>query len=502
MKILWIDDEIDLLRPFIYALREKGYSIETATNGPDGLALMRTQDFDLVLLDQMMAGMQGLDVLRAIKESDSQVLVAMVSKSDEESLINEAYGKLVDDFVIKPFTPAQLLAVLKRLLEKKRLVAERITGEYLAAMNRERTFDTWDTWIDHYRSLNYWQRLLGKYADPALAQVQADRRRDANTAFTRFVEDHYRDWLRGDGPVLSQGLMERFVKPLWLESPTYLLLLDSMRLDQWEAIVPLLTDLYEVQTTCYCSILPSATPYSRNAILSGLLPLQILRKFPRYWVFEDTGQNRFEEQLLDEHLRRLNLGGRFTFLKVSHGDELAGARPALMDASVKLTVVVLNFLDLLIHSVKTTRLLDELVPDDAALVGLTRVWFSSSPLYELMRDLARRDCRIVVTSDHGFIRVKRPTIIHGSREMSANLRYKYGAAIRVEERDALLLHNPEEYMLPVEHVAVKYALARNDHYFIYPTRPREYERTYKHTFQHGGLSLEEMVVPISILKPR
>ncbi|MEO0073462.1 MAG: bifunctional response regulator/alkaline phosphatase family protein [candidate division WOR-3 bacterium] len=502
MRLLWIDDEIDLLRPYVYALREKGYAVETATNGPDGLALLRTQDFDLVLLDQAMAGMQGLEVLRAIKETDSDVLVAMVTKSDDEALIDEAYGKLVDDFVIKPFTPAQLLAVLKRLLEKRTLVSRRITAEFVSAMGQPRTADSWQEWVDWYRSLTRWQALLGRYGDGSLTGMLADRQRDADGEFARYIERHYRDWLAGEGPVMSHNLLRQYVQPLWEEHQVYLLLLDSLRLDQWEALLPLLRDMYEIETTCYYSILPSATPYSRNAIFSGMLPLEIARRFPGYWVFEETGQNRFEEQLLAEQLKRLRFSGRSLFLKVSHGDELTGARQMLLDSHLRFAAVVVNFLDLLIHSVRGSRVLDEMIPDDAALVGSTRVWFASSPLYELLRTLANRNCRIVVTSDHGFIRVRRHTTIYGSREMSANLRYKYGGAIRVDEREALLLHRPADFMLPTEHDTVKYALARSDFYFIYPTRPREYEKTYKLTFQHGGVSLAEMIVPLAVLKPR
>lgn len=502
MKILWIDDEINLLRPFIYALEKKGYSVATATNGPDGLALLKKEGFDLVLLDQMMTGMQGLEVLRRLKEIDPQVLVAMVTKSEDEALINEALGKLVDDFIIKPFTPTQLLAVLKRLLEKRQLVAGQIAQEYLTTMNRERDLTTPEGWADYYKALGYWQTVLARFGDRSLIELHQDRQREANDQFSRFVVDNYRRWIMGDGPVLSHQLMEKRVMPLWEEKQTYLVVLDSMRQDQWEAIAPLLRDFLDVDTGYYYSILPTATPYSRNALFSGLLPLEIYRRYPQWWVFEETGQNRYEQELLRELMNRLRFKGRYSFLKASCSDELLATRSILFDTNIRLVVLVINFLDLLIHSVKSTRLLDEIVPDDAALVGTTRVWFSSSPVYKLLQDLSRRDCRIVVTSDHGFIRVNQPTLIYGSREISPNLRYKHGGALRVEERDALLLHHPEEFFLPVEYPGVKFAIAKSDSYFIYPTKPREYEKAYKSTFQHGGISLEEMIVPFAVLRGR
>lgn len=503
MKILWIDDEIDMFRPFVYALKDKGYDVETATNGPDGIELVKAHDFDLVLLDEIMTGMDGLGVLRRLKQIDPNLLVAMVTKSDQEELINEAFGKLVDDFIIKPFTPVQLLAVIKRLLEQKQLVSARIAQEYMAAMNEPRDLGSWNGWVEYYRLLGNWQRLLGRYADAGLQEIESDRRREANVGFNRFVESEYRSWLDGKGPTLSHQVMEQFVRT-HLSGPgtTYLLVLDSMRADQWAAIVPLLQDYFDVSTDCYCSILPTATPYSRNAIFSGLLPLEIHRRFPKYWVTEESGQNRFEAELLGEQLRRMRFDGRHTFIKVSHGGELESARAALLDKNLRFAAIVINFLDSLIHSIRTTRLLDEIVPDDAALVGLTRVWFASSPVFDFIKALARRDCTVVITSDHGFVRVKRPTLIYGSRDISANLRYKHGAAIRVEERDALLINSPEAYMLPSDHLGTKFAICRSDYYFIYPTKPREYEKAYKYTFQHGGISLEEMVVPIATLKPR
>lgn len=502
MQILWIDDEIDLLRPFIYALEKRGYKVKTATNGPDGLDLLKTEGFDLVLLDQMMTGMQGLEVLRRIKEIDPQVLVAMVTKSDDEVLINEALGKLVDDFIIKPFTPTQLLAVLKRLLEKRQLVAGQIAQEFIAALNREWELNTPEAWVEYCRSFGYWQTVLTRFGERSLFEVSEDQRREINNRFVRFVEENYRQWLRGKGPLMSHQLIERIVKPLLEERQTYLVVLDSMRQNQWEALVPLLRDFFNIKSTSYYSILPTATPYARNALLSGLLPLEIYHRFPGWWVFEETGQNRFEAELLDELLRRLGFKGRHSFTKVARGEELTTARPVLLDPNARLVVLVVNFLDILIHSLRSTRLLDEIIPDDAALVGATRLWFASSPIFELLQELARRDCWVVITSDHGFIRVNQPTLIYGSREISANLRYKHGAALRVEERDALLLHHPEEYFLPVEHPGVKFAIAKLDYYFIYPTKPREYEKTYKYTLQHGGISLEEMIVPLAILTRR
>lgn len=502
MRLLWIDDEIDLLRPFIYGLREKGYEVETATNGPDGLALVRTRDFDLVLLDQIMSGMDGLEVLARIKEIDTNILVAMVTKSDEEALIDEAYGEMVDDFLIKPLSPPQLLAVLKRLLEKKKLVADRIGKQYLAAANEARDLGTWQGWIEHYRSLTHWQEILRRYGDAGLLEVQDDRWHQADEDFCRFVEDNYRRWLAGEGPVMSHQVVEEYVRPQWEQKPTYLVVLDSMRADQWDAIVPLLKDHFEVETTHYYAILPTATPYARNAIFSGLLPLEILRQLPRYWVFGDTGQNRHEQELLGELLMRLGFKGRHAYFKVPAGEDLSRIRGALLDKEVRLTVVVLNFLDQLVHSTKSTRVLDEMIPNDAAMVGATKVWFASSSIFEMLREIARLDCRVVVTSDHGFIRVRRPLLIHGGREMSANLRYKYGGALRTDERKALLLRRPEDFMLPVEHGSSSFVIAKSDHYFIYPTKPREYERTYKYTYQHGGVSLSEMIVPLATLRPR
>jgi DNA-binding response OmpR family regulator len=503
MKLLWIDDEIDLLRPFVYGLKEKGYEVDTATNGPDGLELVRRKDYDLVLLDEIMTGMDGLEVLRRIKESDPNLLVAMVTKSGEEELLDEAYGKLADDFVVKPFTPVQLLAVLKRLLEKRRLAADRIAQEYIASLHEQSPPGSLNQWIERYRFLIRWTTRLRRYGDEAIRDSHEQRRLDDNAEFAEYVVERYPDWLKArDGPLLSHRFFEKFVVPRLGVTPVYLLIFDSMRYDQWNALEAMLSDYYEIDTQNYLSILPSATPYARNAMLSGMLPLEIVRAYPQLWVHDESGQNRFEKELLERHLERLRWKGRMQFVKAVRNEEIEEIKPQFLQRGAQLYVLIINYLDLLIHSLKSQRLLDEIVTDEYSLIELTRLWFVNSSVFDLIQRLARQDCRILITTDHGFVRVRRPTIIHGGREISQNLRYKHGGALRCEGKGALVLDNPESYMLPVEHSTERYAIAKGDHYFVYPTKPKEYERTYKFTYQHGGISMEELILPVAVMKPK
>jgi DNA-binding response OmpR family regulator len=503
LKLLWIDDEIDLLRPFVYGLQAKGYEIDTATNGPDGLELVRLKDYDLVLLDEIMTGMDGLEVLRHIKEYDPNILVAMVTKSGEEELLNEAYGKLADDFVVKPFTPVQLLAVLKRLLDKKRLVSERIAQEYIAAVQGQQPPENLKGWVEWHRQLVQWTTLLRRYGDEAIVEHCELRRLDANVQFAEYVVNRYPGWLKDkNGPVMSHRFFEKFVVPQLGSRPVFLLIFDSMRWDQWNQIEAVLKDGFVPDTEHYLSILPSATPYARNAMLSGLLPLEIHRTYPQYWVHDDTGQNRFEKELLERHLERLHWRGRWQFAKTARNEEIAEVADQFVHRHMQLNVLIVNFLDLLIHSLKSQRMLDEIVTDENSLVELTRLWFMNSSVFELLKRLSHTDCRVIITTDHGFVRVRHPAIIYGGREISQNLRYKHGGALRSDDKGAVVLDNPETYMLPVEFPSERYAIAKSDHYFVYPTKPKEYEKTYKYTYQHGGISLEEMILPVGILKPR
>ncbi len=502
MRILWIDDEMELLKPFVYSLKKKGYEVETATNGPDGLTLARTKDFDLVLLDEWMSGMDGLAVLKGLKAIDPNILVAMVTKSEEEGLMNEAYAKLVDDFVIKPLSQTQLLSVLKRLLEKKKIVAERLAQEYSQSFGYDLP-RTWSEWTTLYQNLVRWSLLLTRFGDEGLKEIHEDRFQSATASFVRFIEEEYPRWMKGrHAPIMSHQFFKEYVQPELGTRPVYFLLFDSMRLDQWFSLMPIIQEQFRVDTKYYCSILPSATPYARNAIYAGLVPSEISRQYPHYWVSEPKGQNRYEKELLEEQLKRAGSRAKSVFIKITRAQELASAQELLLKGNADLYVLVINFLDFLIHSVKSVTLLDELVRDESTIVGLTRLWFSSSLVYELLRILANRNCRIIITSDHGFIRVRRPTLVYGGREISANLRYKHGGALRCDTKTAVVLNNPNEYMLPVENVTTRFIIAKEDFYFIYPTKPKEYEATYKHTFQHGGISLEEMILPVGFLRSR
>ncbi len=503
MKILWIDDEIELLNSYFYLLRERNYEVDTATNGPDGLRLVKSKNYDLVFVDQMMPGMEGIEVVSEIKNFDPSILVVMVTKMSEEELMEEAYAKLVDDFIVKPFSPAQIISLLKRLLEKKSIVRERFRSEYLHFLQEKRELSTFEEWLDYYLNMIRWRFLMNRFGEEGLRDTLDDLWRQANDDFSEFITEIYPLWLEGKEapPILSHNVFQRFLIPNLKEKPLYFFIFDSMRLDQWQLLAPILREEFNIRQFYYLSILPSATPYSRNALLSGLLPQAIYEKYPSFWVFDDTGQNRYEKELLQRLLERERIVGNWFYLKALRNEDIDEHRGVLLRKDLRFAAIIINFLDFLIHSIHSTKLLDEVLEDEPSLLQLTRTWFLASPFYSFLKELARRDCWVVITSDHGFIKVKRPTVIYGGREISPNLRYKYGQALRIESRHASLFL-PERLRIPKETPETKIAIAQSDFYFIYPTKPTEYERTYKATFQHGGISLDEMILPLAILEGR
>ncbi|MEO0131748.1 MAG: bifunctional response regulator/alkaline phosphatase family protein [candidate division WOR-3 bacterium] len=503
MRILWIDDEIELLKPYIYILSQKGYEVTTASNGPDGLALVQKSNYDIVFLDEMMIGMDGLEVLEKLKLYDPNIVVIMITKISEEELMNRAFSQLADDYIIKPFTPNQILAALKRVHEKKTLASERIKRDFFQLTLKRRNVRDFKDWINYYLMLVSWGENIDQFGDETLRESFIEEKLESNKEFARYIENNYPIWLaKNNGPILSNLFFTNFVLPHLNDRKVYLFVFDSMSVAQWVGLVPILKEHYNIITNYYYSILPTATPYSRNAIFSGMLPLEIYQKYPQYWVFEESGQNRFEEDLLKIQLSKLGFSDKVLFIKTKRSEDLLPLSNVLLNNDYHLIIVIVNFLDSLIHTIRAQRTLNEIVNNEQTLIHLTKIWFKNSEFYRLLEKLKSKENLIIISSDHGFIRVNRPTIICGGREISSNLRYKYGGALRVDEKTAILLDHPGDFMLPSGRKGTKFAIAKMDYYFIYPTKPQEYEETYKHSYQHGGVSLDEMILPVAFLTPR
>jgi DNA-binding response OmpR family regulator len=502
MRILWIDDEIDLLKPFIYLLQQEGYDVDTATSGEDGATRAAKEVFDLIFLDEIMPGVDGLEVLRKIKNENSQQIVVMVTKSEEEDLMNKAYGGWVDDYITKPFSFNQLLSVLNRTLKRRSIIGDKMAEEYAVQFRAFTEPADSNDWIEYYKSIVSWDLRLLEMRTKDLAMLHEERKHEANAGFVKYIENEYPSFLSGKGPILSHNLFSHTIFPLLQEGPMHFIVFDSMRLDQYFKLAPSLRDFFEIRTQFYFSILPTATPYSRNALFAGLLPLQIVQKYPQYWTFEEKGQNRFEEELFIEQMKTHNLRIRASYYKLSSMQEIERNTQKVANDKSDIVIIVINFFDLLFHSIPGRGDMKGILDDERVLLNLLTYWFPISPLFEIFKTIAKNNRRIVLTSDHGFIRVRRPAIIYGGRSISPNLRYKYGPALRVDKKNALLLNNPGDLALPSEDPSVRFAIAKEDHYFIYPTKPTEYEREFKFTFQHGGISMEEMILPCAIMIPR
>ncbi|MBN1464189.1 bifunctional response regulator/alkaline phosphatase family protein [candidate division KSB1 bacterium] len=514
-KILWVDDEIDLLRPHVLFLENKGYSVKTLTNAEDAIELVRNEDFDIMLLDEMLHGMDGLTALAELKEINPGLPIIMVTKSEEESLMEEAIGSKIDDYLTKPVNPSQILLVCKKILDKGKIASQIISRDYTSEFNQisNRIMGPmdWRDWIDVHVKLSEWDVELDAHPDLGLKQILYEQKRDCNIEYGRFIEKSYHDWLnRPDGPPLSVDVVPRYVLPhVHAGKNTVLLILDALRLDQWMVLEPLMRTYFKITRDYYYSILPTATPYARNAIFAGLFPSEIEARIPELWQGnkeeDDISLNRYELELLEEQLKRLGVelkpGPKYAkILDVQESVELA--RKINEYGSVPLSALVLNFVDILAHSRSSSNIIKEMIPNEAAFRSTTRSWFEHSHLYTAMRKLAANGNTIVVTSDHGSIRGLHGTKVVGDRETSTSLRYKYGRNIKVDPKDAMIIDNPHEYKLPARGINSNYIFAKEDFYFVYPTNYHYFLNYYADSFQHGGISLEEMVLPIITLEPR
>lgn len=515
-KILWADDEIDLLRSHQMYLNERGYEVTPVSNGEDALALLQQEHFDLVLLDEMMPGLDGLTTLEQLKERDPNVPVIMITKNEEEHLMNEAIGRRIDDYLTKPVNPSQIFMACKKILDARQIRQSQAGQAYVSKSNQIRAWlagdMTWRTWIDVHRLLSEWDIEISRIGDNALRQMIEDQRKECNHEFCRFVERNYPTWVSSedDSPPLSVDVVPERVAPLLEQGrQVFFIVIDCLRLDHWMILEPMVSEFFNVRRDYHYSILPTATPYSRNAIFSGLFPVEIAKKYPELWQHsgkdDDHSLNRHEHRFLDDQIADMGikLKGDSHYVKVLNtveGQNLVHRADSM--GAVPLVGVVYNFLDMLVHGRSHSPLLKEIAPDESGFRSLVLSWFEHSSLYELLKRLARTDASIVITTDHGAVRGGRATMVHGDRETSSSLRYKHGKNLRVDTKDSLLIMEPEAWGLPSTGLGSNYIVAKEDFYFVYPTNFNEYQRQYKDSFQHGGISLEEVILPVITLESK
>lgn len=509
--ILWADDEIDLLKPYTIFLQQKGYQVCTATNGSDAVELCRQQAFDIVFLDENMPGMSGLEALDKIKNLRPAMPVVMITKSEEENIMEQAIGQKITDYLIKPVNPNQILLTLKKHVHSREIVQEHTDNHYRQEfgdisqkIDSARSFDEF---VQIQQILVRWELSL-QDANSPMKEMLKMQKEQAEAAFGKFIQRNYEQWVNGssDAPLMSHQLVKSHIFPLLDKGEkVFFVVIDNFRYDQWKIIEPLLTDAFDVaDDKIYCSILPTATQYARNAIFSGLMPLQIQQMFPNLWIEEgdEEGKNLHEQELFQTQLDRYRRKDKFTYTKINESDFCEQYIKKIKNLHTPLNIVVLNFIDMLSHSRTESKMMRELANDEAAYLSLTYSWFKHSPTFELMHKIAELGYKLVVTTDHGTTRISEPVKVIGDKNTNVNLRYKVGKALAYNSKQVFEMTDPKHFLLPSPNVSSRYIYTIGSDFFGYPNNFNYYAQYYRNTFQHGGVSLDEMLIPLITLIPK
>jgi CheY-like chemotaxis protein len=516
--ILWADDEIELLKPYIVFLENKGYDVTPVPSGADALDLVEKQNFDIIFLDEMMAGMTGLDTLVLIKKIRPNIPVVMITKSEEERIMEEAIGSKIADYLIKPINPNQILLAVKRLLDNKRLVSEKTNSSYMQdfrqlSMQYNDELDFFE-WAEIYKKLTFWELEIDKSIDKSMEEVFQMQKSEANARFSRFIEENYESWMldpKVKKPVMSHNLLKTKVFPLLQDdSPLFFILIDNFRLDQWKILEEILSDLYVIEEDeTYYSILPTSTSYARNAIFSGLTPLEMAKQHPDIWVNDEgdneEGLNKSEEEFLKRQFKRNNLTFKMSYHKILNNAQAKNLVESFNNLlKDNLVAVVYNFIDMLSHARTDMAVIKELAPDESAYRSITKSWLQHSPMLDFLKLIATKKGRVIITTDHGMVKVKNAKRIVGDRNVNTNLRYKQGKNLNLDDKkDGVIeVRRPENFKLPSPNMSTSYFFTTSDNFFAYPNNFNHYVSHYKDTFQHGGVSLEEVIIPFAVLKAK
>ena len=506
-QLLWVDDEMELLRAHLIFLEKKGYEVTTVSNGTDAIDLCQERSFDLVLLDEQMPGLSGLETLQRIKEISPSTPVVMVTKSEEENIMNQAIGQKIADYLIKPVNPNQILLTLKKNIHRRELETEVTQNQYQQQFQQIamqiQDCRTYKDWMEAYKRLIHWELELSS-TDSQMTEMLQMQKEEANLGFAKFVKANYLDWVSSPAPegapLLSHRIFKERIFPLLdQKQKVFLVVLDNFRYDQWRMLSHELADQFDIEEDLYCSILPTATQYARNAIFSGLMPNKIAEMFPDLWVDEDEeeGKNLNEAPLIQTQLDRYRRHESFSYHKINNSydaDKLIGQMNTLEKNG--LNVVVFNFIDMLSHARTESRMVRELANNESAYRSITLSWFRHSVIADFFRMLAQTDYRVIVTTDHGSIRCTKPVKIIGDRNTNTNLRYKLGKNLGYDSKDLFVIRNPKQAQLPSPNLTTSYVFATGDSFFAYPNNYNYYVSYYRDTFQHGGISLEEMLIPL------